>query len=47
MLSYIFLKFYLDICKISVEIKLDFYYFLNTGLKLVTLCLIESPNRSE
>ena len=47
MISYIFLKLCLDICETSVEVKLEFYYPLNIGLKLVTLCLIESPNRSE
>ena len=47
MISYIYLKFCLDICKTSVEVKLEFYYTLNMRLKLVTLCLLESPNRSE
>ena len=47
MISYIYLKFCLDICKTSVEVKLEFYYTLNMRLKLVTLCLLESPNRIE
>ena len=47
MISYIYVKLCLDICKTSVEVKLEFYYPLNMGLKLVTLCLLESPNRSE
>ena len=47
MISYTYLKLCLDICKTSVEVKLEFYYPLNMGLKLVTLCLLESPNRSE
>ena len=47
MISYIFLKLCLDICETSVEVKLEFYHPLNIGLKLVTLCLIESPNKSE
>ena len=47
MISYIFLKLCLDICTTSIEVKLEFYYPLNMGLKLVTLCLIKSPNRSE
>ena len=47
MISYIYLKFCLDICNTSVEVKLELYYTLNMRLKLVTLCLLESPNRSE
>ena len=47
MISYIFLKLCLDICGTTIEVKLEFYYPLNIRFKLVTLCLIESPKRSE